>query len=88
MVRRRGTYQIKIRDEQLICLFCHHDEFYHREVYMDLRTLGETITEQLTLQSFSCTSCGDIRMFQEKNRFDHTLQKHVPIIEYVEVIKE
>ena len=88
MVRRRGTYQIKIRDKQLICLFCQHDEFRHREVYMDLSPLGETVTEQLTLQSFSCASCGDIRMFQDKNRFDHTLQKHVSIIEYMEVIKE
>ena len=88
MVRRRGTYQIKIRDKQLICLFCQHDEFQHREVYMDLSPLGETVTEQLTLQSFSCKSCGDIRMFQEKYRFDHTLQKHVSIIEYREVIGE
>ena len=88
MVRRRGKYQINIRDKKLICIFCQHDEFQHREVYMDLCPLGETVTEQLTLQSFSCTSCGDIRMFQEKNRFDHTLQKHVSIIEYMEVIKE
>jgi len=86
MVRRRGTYQIKVRDKQLVCLFCQHDEFLHREVYMDLNR--ETVTDQLTLQSFYCTSCGDIRMFQEKNRFDHTLQKHVSIIEYTEVIKE
>ena len=82
------TYQLKIRDKQLICLFCQHDEFLHREIYMDLNPLGETVTEQLTLQSFFCTSCGDIRMFQEKNRFDHKLQKHVSIIEYMEVIKE
>ncbi|MFF5994641.1 hypothetical protein AAGS61_07755 [Lysinibacillus sp. KU-BSD001] len=88
MVRKRGTYQIKILDKQLICVFCQNDEFQHREVYMDLSPLGETVTEQLTLQSFSCTSCGDIRMFEEKNRFDHTLQKHVSIIEYMEVIKE
>jgi len=40
------------------------------------------------LQSFICISCGDIRMFQEKKRFDHELQKHVSIIEYMEVIKE
>ena len=86
MVRRRGTYQIKVRDKQLVCLFCRHDEFLHREVYMDLNR--ETVTDQLTLQSFYCTSCGDIRMFQEKNRFDHTLQKHVSIIEFTEVIKE
>jgi len=86
MVRRRGTYQIKVRDKQLVCLFCQHDEFLHREVYMDLNR--ETVTDQLTLQSFYCTSCGDIRMFQEKNRFDHTLQKHVSIIEFTEVIKE
>ncbi|WP_313891830.1 hypothetical protein [Psychrobacillus sp.] len=93
MVRRRGTYQIKIRDKQLICLFCQHDEFEHREVYMDLKPLEEprteqNRTEQLTLQSFSCKSCGDFRMFQEKNRFDHTLQKHVSIVEYTEVTKE
>lgn len=88
MVRRRGKYQINIREKKLICIFCQHDEFQHREVYMDLSPLGETVTEQLTLQSFSCTSCGDVRMFQEKNRFDHTLQKHVSIIEYMEVIKE
>lgn len=88
MVRRRGTYQIKIRDKQLICIFCENDEFQHREVYMDLCPLDEVVTEQLTLQSFSCISCGDIRLFQEKNRFDHTLQKHVSIIEYMEVIKE
>lgn len=88
MVRRRGTYQIKIRDKQLICIFCKNDEFQHREVYMDLSPLGETVAEQLTLQSFSCMLCGDIRMFQEKNQFDHTLQKHVSIIEYMEVIKE
>jgi uncharacterized Zn-finger protein len=88
MVRRRGTYQIKIRDKQLICLFCQHDQFQHREVYMDLSPLGETVTDQLTLQSFYCTSCSDIRMFEEKNRFDHTLQKHVSIIEYTEVTKE
>lgn len=88
MVRRRGTYHITIRDKKLICLFCQHDEFYHGEVYMDLNPLGETVTEQLTLQSFICTSCGDIRMFQDKNRFDHSLQKHVSTIEYTEVIKE
>ena len=88
MVRRRGTYQIKICDKQLICLFCQHDQFQHREVYMDLSPLGETVTNQLTLQSFYCTSCSDIRMFEEQNRFDHTLQKHVSIIEYTEVTKE
>ncbi|MER2107362.1 MAG: hypothetical protein ABS949_10530 [Solibacillus sp.] len=88
MVRRRGTYHIKIRDKQLVCSFCQHDEFLHREVYMDLNGLGEPVTEQLTLQSFCCTLCGDVRMFQEKNRFDHASQKHVSIIEYVEVIKE
>ena len=88
MDRRRGTYQITIRDKQLICLFCQHNQFQHREIYMDLMSLDETEKEQLTLQSFLCTSCGDVRMFQEKNRFDHTLQKHVSIIEYMEVIKE
>ena len=88
MVRRRGTYQIKIRDKQLICLFCQHNQFRHREVYMDLSPLGTTVTDQLTLQAFHCTSCSDIRMFQEKNRFDHTLQKHVSIIEYTEVSSE
>ena len=88
MVRRRGTYQIKIRDKRLVCLFCQHDEFLHRKVYMDLSPLEEPVTEQLTLQTFSCTSCGDIRMFHDKNRFDHSLQKHVSIIEYTEVIKE
>ena len=72
MVRRRGTYQIKIHDKQLICLFCNHDQFQHREVYMDLNPLGETVTDQLTLQSFCCTLCGDIRMFEEKNRFEYT----------------
>ncbi|MGE7024342.1 hypothetical protein [Solibacillus cecembensis] len=84
----RGTFQIKVRDKELICLFCQHDEFQHREVYMDLSPLDEIVKEQLTLQSFYCTSCGDVRMFQEKNRFDHTLQKYVSIIEYMEVIKE
>ena len=88
MVRRRGTYQIKVRDKQLICLFCQHNEFLHREVYMERVILEEDDKNQLTLQAFTCTSCGDIRMFQEKNRFDHTLQKHVSIIEYMEVIKE
>lgn len=87
MVRRRGTYQIKVRDKQLICLFCQHDEFQHREVYMDLNILDKTVIDQLALQSFYCTSCGDIRLFQEKNRFDQTLQKHVSLIEYTEVIK-
>lgn len=72
MVRKRGTYQIKIRDKQLICLFCKHDQFQHREVYMDLTPLGETVTDQLTLQSFCCTSCGDIRMFEEKNPFEYS----------------
>lgn len=88
MVRRRGTYQIKVRDKQLICLFCQHNEFLHREVYMERVILKGDDKKQLTLQAFTCTSCGDIRMFQEKNRFDHTLQKHVSIIEYMEVIKE
>ncbi len=88
MVRRRGTYQIKVRDKQLVCFFCQHDEFLHREVYTDLNPLGEKVTDQLTLQSFYCTSCGEIRMFQEKKRFDHNLQKHVSIIEYTEVTKE
>lgn len=88
MVRRRGVYQVTIRDKQLICLFCQHNEFRHLEVYMEKVTLDENDKEHLTLQSFTCTSCGDHRMFQEKNRFDHTLQKHVSIIEYVEVIKE
>ncbi|MFJ7952690.1 hypothetical protein ACIQZG_14290 [Lysinibacillus sp. NPDC096418] len=88
MVRRRGIYEIKVRDKQLICPFCQNNLFGHREVYMDLSPLGEEVTEQLTLQSFSCTSCGDNQLFQEKNRFDHTLQKHVSIIEYTEVMKE
>lgn len=87
MVIRRGTYQLKIRDKQLICLFCQHNEFHHREVYIERRTSDDE-KNQLTLQSFTCTSCGDIRMFQEKNRYDHTLQKHVPIIDYMEVIIE
>lgn len=86
MVRRRGTYEVKILDRQLICLFCENKQFKHREIYMDLSPLGETVTDQLTMQSFFCTSCGDIRMFQEKNRFDPTLQKDVSIIEYTEVI--
>lgn len=55
---------------------------------MERVILEEDDKKQLTLQAFTCTSCGDIRMFQEKNRFDHTLQKHVSIIEYMEVIKE
>lgn len=85
----RGTYQIKIRDKELICLFCQHDEFQHSKVYMDLSPSDETGgTERLALQSFYCTSCGDVRMFQEKKRFDHTLQKHVSTIEYMEVMKE
>ncbi|WP_431029844.1 hypothetical protein [Lysinibacillus sp. LZ02] len=88
MVRRRGIYEIKIRDKQLICPFCQNKQFKHREVYMDLAPFDKEVKEQLTLQSFSCTSCGDIRMFQEKNRFDHTLEKHVSIIEYTEVIKQ
>lgn len=88
MVRRRGTYQITIRDKQLICLFCQHNEFLHREVYMERLTLDKDEKEQLTLQSFTCTSCGDIRMFQDKNQLDHTLQKHVSIIKYMEVIKK
>ncbi|MFP3920015.1 hypothetical protein U5N28_19620 [Lysinibacillus telephonicus] len=55
---------------------------------MDLMPLGEEVKHQLTLQSFSCTSCGDIQMFQEKNRYDHMLEKHISIIECSEVIKE
>lgn len=86
MVRRRGIYEISIRDKQLICPCCHNNRFQHREVYMDLNSLGE-VTEELTLQSFSCTLCGDIQLFQEKNRFDHMLQKHVSIIDYMEVTK-
>ena len=88
MVIRSGTYQITIRDKQLICLFCQNNEFHHREVYMERVTLDDGEKNKLTLQLFTCTSCGDIRMFQEKNRYDHTLQKHVSIIEYVEVMKE
>ena len=88
MVRRRGIYEIKIRDKQLICPFCQNNRFWHREVYMDLAKRDEKAKEQLTLQSFTCTSCGDIRMFQEKNRFDHALGKHVCTIEYTEVINE
>ncbi len=38
--RRRGTYQIKIREKQLICLFCHDagiasDSFYLFTVYFE-----------------------------------------------------
>lgn len=88
MVRRRGVYEIQIRDKQLICPFCQNKQFTHREVYMDLATFNQEVKEQLALQSFTCTSCGDIRMFQEKNRFDHTLEKHVCIIEYMEVNSE
>jgi len=88
MVRRRGIYQIKICDKQLVCLFCKNNQFWHREVYMDLIPLAKTVTDQITLQSFHCTSCSDIRMFEEKNRFDHTLQKYVSNIEYTEVTKE
>ena len=88
MVRRRGIYEMKIRDKELICPFCQNNRFQHREIYMNLVPLGEEVKEQLTLQSFSCTSCGDIRMFQEKNRFDHKLEKYVSIIEYTEVKKE
>lgn len=55
---------------------------------MDLSPLiGGAATDQLTMQSFYCTSCGDIRMFQEKTRFDHTLQKLVSTIEFTEVTK-
>ncbi len=86
MVRRRGNYVVKVLGEQLACLFCQRNQFRHREVYMDLRPLGDTVTEQLTLQSLTCTSCGDNRMFQEKEVFDTTLQKHVPSLVYVEVI--
>lgn len=88
MVRRKGIYEIKIRDKQLICPFCQNNRFLHREIYMDLMPLGEEVKHQLTLQSFSCTSCGDIQMFQEKNRYDHMLEKHISIIECSEVIKE
>lgn len=88
MVRRRGIYEIKILDKQLICPFCQNNRFTHREVYMDLAKFKQGAKEQLTLQSFTCTICGDIRMFQEKNRFDHTMEKHVSIIEYTEVINE
>lgn len=59
-----------------------------REVYMDLAKFKQEAKEQLTLQSFTCTTCGDIRMFQEKNCFDHTMEKHLSIIEYTEVINE
>lgn len=86
MVRRRGEYKVKVLGEQLVCLFCQHDHFRHREVYMDLAPLGDTVTEQLTLQSLTCTSCGDNRMFQEKEVFNPSLQKKVPSIVYVEVI--
>lgn len=86
MVRRRGIYEINIRDKELICPFCQNSRFTHREVYMDL--LSKEVKEQLAMQSFTCTSCGNIRMFQEKNQFDHTLEKHVCIIGYTEVIEE
>ena len=89
MVKRRGTYEVKILDKQLICLFCENNHFKHREMYMDLIPLGGgPATDQLTMQSFFCTSCGDVRMFQEKNKFDHTEQKLVSIIEYMEVMEK
>lgn len=88
MVRRRGIYEIKIRGQQLTCSFCKKNRFTHREVYMDLLALGKKAEEKLTLQSFSCIKCGDIRFFEEKNRFDHDLKKHVSIIEYMEVNNE
>ncbi len=87
LVRRKGIYQIKIRNQQLICSFCQNNEFTHREVYLDRVTFNKDEKEKLTLQSFTCTSCGDIRLFQEKFRYDHSLQKHISIIEYTEVIK-
>ncbi|WP_432361486.1 hypothetical protein [Sporosarcina sp. UB5] len=88
MVRRRGIYEVNVLGKQLSCLFCQGNQFRHREVYMDLQPLGGTETEQLTFQSLTCTTCGDNRMFQEKEVYDQTLEKHVPSIEYTEVIKE
>lgn len=88
MIRRRGTYEVKILDKQLICLFCENTHFKHREIYMDLSNFSDEVKEQLAMQSFYCTSCGDIRMFQEKTRFDHTLQKLVSIIKFTEVTQQ
>lgn len=88
MVRRRGVYEVKVLGKQLVCLFCQGNQFRHREVYMDLQPRGQKVTDQLTFQSLTCTSCGDNRMFQEKEVFDQTLEKHVPSMEYTEVIIE
>ncbi|MGA3674342.1 hypothetical protein [Lysinibacillus agricola] len=86
MVRRRGTYKIKIRNKQLICPACQNDKFKHREVYMEIEELSfNEKKEKLTLQSFNCTVCGETRMFQEKNRYDHANGVHISIIEYTEV---
>ncbi|WP_409369364.1 hypothetical protein [Lysinibacillus sp. 38-6] len=86
MVRRRGIYKIKILNKQLVCSACQNDKFTHREVYMEIDDFSfNQKKEQLTLQSFNCTVCGETRMFQEKKRYDHASGIHVSIIEYTEV---
>ncbi|MCM3711465.1 hypothetical protein [Sporosarcina luteola] len=88
MVRRRGIYEVNVLGKSLTCLFCQGNQFRHREVYMDLQPLGQKVTNQLTFQSLTCTSCGDNRMFQEKEILHQTSEKQVSSIEYTEVIQE
>jgi len=42
---------------------------------MERLSFDEDENQKLALQSFTCSSCGGIQMFQDLNRFDHTLQK-------------
>ena len=88
MVRRRGTYEVIILQKQLTCTFCGGTTFSHREVYMDLCTYDEEVTERLTLQSLSCTHCSDTRLFQEKEQFDEKQQQYVSTITYKEVMND
>lgn len=85
MVRRRGKYKVSIRKKLLVCPNCQNDVFEHREVYIDLSKYSKEMKEQLTLQSFNCTLCGEMRLFEEKKQYDHAKQEHVSTIEYVEV---
>lgn len=68
MVRRRGVYEVSVLGKPLACLFCGGKTFMHREMYMKLVSYEEGVPKKkLTLQSLTCTACGQSVQFEERD---------------------
>jgi transcription elongation factor Elf1 len=69
MVRRRGVYKVNVLGKALACLFCAETTFRHREVYVKVVNFDEGVRKKkLTLQSLTCTKCGQSVKFEEQKR--------------------